>query len=81
MAPRCHDLAGVILPQDHFGSHLNFNGENVDEELDEQNFAHAGKIPADILSATVTGGYRTAAEYVDPQEKNEPETLEKSPPW
>ncbi|KAG7163378.1 hypothetical protein Hamer_G004515 [Homarus americanus] len=48
MALLSPDLAGVILPQDHFGSHLNSNGETVDEELEEQNFAHAGKILADI---------------------------------
>jgi len=31
MAPLSHDLAGILLPHDHFGSHLNATGHTVDE--------------------------------------------------
>jgi hypothetical protein len=30
MAPLSHDLSGLLLPHDHFGSHLNNSGKTVD---------------------------------------------------
>ena len=43
MAPLSRELSGVVLPYDHFGSHLDGNGKTIDEELELQNFNHAGK--------------------------------------
>ena len=80
MAPLSHDLAGVVLPPDHFGNHLNSAGETVDEDLEEENFAHAGKILADIWSKTVIDGHPTIAEYIDPTEEA-PQMIERSQAW
>ena len=81
MAPLSHDLFGVVLPHDHFGSHLNAQGQTVDEKLEEQNFAHAGEVLADIWSSTVIDGFPTVAEYIDLKEENPTEITRKSPEW
>jgi hypothetical protein len=44
MAPLSHDLAGIILPFDHFGSHLNSRGETTDKVMEKANFAKAGEV-------------------------------------
>ena len=65
MAPLNHDVAGVILPHDTFGTHLNEKGDTIDKDLDLENFAHAGKILSDIWSHTVIDGFPTVGAYVD----------------
>ena len=50
------DLSGVVLPHDHFGTHLNSQGETIDIDLERNNFAHAGKLLAEIWSDTVSDG-------------------------
>ena len=37
MAPLSHDIAGVVLPHDHFGSHLNYKEETINKELEGKN--------------------------------------------
>ena len=56
MAPLSHDLAGVVLPLNRFGNHLNRQNETIDEELQMKNFAKAGEILAEIWSRTVIDG-------------------------
>ena len=48
MAPLSHDLAGLILPHDHFGSHLNDSGVTINAELEKINFKKAGEILAEV---------------------------------
>ncbi len=67
MAPLSHDLAGLVLPHDSFGTHLNAKNETVDEELEVKNFAKAGEILAEVWSKTVIDGYDTVAEYIQPE--------------
>ena len=52
MAPLSHDLAGLILPHDHFGSHLNDSGETVNVDLEDLNFRKAGQILAETWNQT-----------------------------
>ena len=66
MAPLSNDLAGVGLPHDTFGSHLNNKNETVDKELEMKNFAKAGEVLAEIWSKTVIDIYPTVAEYINP---------------
>lgn len=47
MAKFSNELAGLILPHGHYGSHLDNSGKTVDEELEKQNFAYAGQALAD----------------------------------
>ena len=48
MAPLSHDLAGLILPHDHYGTHLNSSGKTVDEELEEKNFLAAAEALSEV---------------------------------
>ena len=56
MAPLSHDVAGVILPHDAFGTHIN-SGVTVDEELEKQNFYKAAETLAEIWYRTVIDGH------------------------
>ena len=38
MAPFSHDLTGILIPWDHFGSHLDASGNTVDTDLEVKNF-------------------------------------------
>lgn len=68
MAPLSRDLAGVILPCNTFGSHLNEKGETVDIQLEKQNFQKAGEVLAEIWSETIIDSYATVAMYITPEE-------------
>ena len=38
MAPFSKELSGLILPHDHFGTHLDNSGRTIDDELEEKFF-------------------------------------------
>ena len=59
------DLSGVLLPHDHFGTHLNSQGKTINTDLERKNFAHAGKLLAEIWSDTVIDGHPTVSEFID----------------
>lgn len=42
MAPLSRELATVVLPYEHYGSHLDSQGKTIDSELELKNFQHAG---------------------------------------
>jgi hypothetical protein len=82
MAPLSHDLAGLILPHAHFGSHLNSQGETIDDELEKRNFAHAGKILAEVWSGTIIDECPVVAEYIEePENAETDQLLEKNAVW
>ena len=58
------ELSGVILPHDHFGTHLDNNNNIVDKELELKNFEHAGKILAELWSKLVINNHPVVAEFV-----------------
>ena len=64
MAPLSKDTAGIVLPFDKFGSHLDKSNKTVDTELELKNFEAAGKILASIWSNTVIDKHPVVAEYV-----------------
>ena len=66
MAPLSHDLAGLILPHDHFGSHLNDSGSTINVELEKLNFRKAGQMLAETWNQTVIDSYPCVAEYINP---------------
>lgn len=66
MAPLSKELSGLILPHDHFGTHLDNSGRTIDDELEEKNFEHAGKVLAEIWSHLVVDKFPCVVEYVDP---------------
>ena len=66
MAPLSKELAGIVLPHDTFGSHLDGSGNNTDPEMELNNFRKAGKVLADIWSAAKIDDYPVSAAWVDP---------------
>lgn len=66
MAPLSRELAGLILPHDHFGSHLNSSGEVINKQLELQNFQFAGETLAAVWSKMVIDGYPVVTKYVGP---------------
>ena len=49
------ELSGVILPHDHFGTHLDNENDTIDEELELQNFEHAGEVKDHPVVAEFVG--------------------------
>ncbi|XP_015116810.1 uncharacterized protein LOC107040985 [Diachasma alloeum] len=66
MAPLSRQLAGLILPHDAYGNHLNGSGKTIDVDLEQKNFAKAGETLALLWSELVVDGYEVLAEYRDP---------------
>jgi len=69
MASLSAKLAGITLPVGEFGSHLNSQGNVVDEELARRNFEYSGKKLRDIWKRDDIHGKPVMVEYVD-QEKH-----------
>ena len=57
MAPLSHDLSGLVLKHDTFGSHLDKNGKTIDTELEKKNFYAAAEVLSDVWSNTVIDKY------------------------
>ncbi|CAF4260586.1 unnamed protein product [Rotaria sp. Silwood2] len=73
MAPLSHDLAGLILPHDHFGSHLNESGGTTNVELEKLNFRKAGQILVETWNQSIIDGFPCVAEYINPPATSEDE--------
>ena len=64
-------LSGIVLPHDHYGSHLDANGITIDAELEKRNFKKAGEDVATLWSQGIIDGYETVAAYVEPIPKSQ----------
>lgn len=62
MAPLSRALAGIILPHEHFGTHLDSQGRTINVDLERSNFSHAGRALAEVWTDTVIDGHATVAE-------------------
>lgn len=83
MAPLSNELAGLILPHDHYGSHLDERGVTIDTDLEKKNFQFAGNTLAEIWSHLTVDTFPTVAAYIDPEESELLETvlLSKDQSW
>jgi len=72
MAPLSHELSGLVLPHDYFGTHLDNSGKTVDEVLEAQNFEKAGQVLGEVWSAMKIDGYPVEARYIPPGEPDLP---------
>lgn len=63
MAPLSYDIAEVMLPHNHFGSHWDSQGNKVESSL-EINFEHTGKVPVKNWSDTVIYSHPIVSEYI-----------------
>ena len=65
MAPLSKELAGLILPHDSCGTHLDSQRKTIDVDLEKANFKKAGEILAEVWSELVIDGHPVVAEYVE----------------
>ncbi len=75
MAPLSRFLAGIILPYDTFGSHLNSQGVTVDDELEKQNFQKAGETLAAVWNEAIIDQFPVVAEWRGGVAAEEPTTV------
>ena len=66
MAPLSKELAGIILPHDSYGNHLDGNGKTIGGEKELQNFKKTGETLAEIWSSAKIDEYPVSAAWVDP---------------
>jgi hypothetical protein len=62
MAPLSRFLAGIILPYETFGSHLNSQGRTIHDDLEKSNFKKAGEILAEVWNEAIIDGFPVRAE-------------------
>lgn len=67
MAPLSHQLSGLIIPYDSFGTHLDDRNRTIDEDLEKKNFGRAGEILAEVWNSIKIDGYEVHAEYISPE--------------
>ncbi|CAB4486770.1 unnamed protein product [Rhizophagus irregularis] len=65
MATLSGKLAGITLPIDHFGLHLNTQGKVIVPELALRNFRYAGETLCDIWRRDLIFGKKVDAQYVE----------------
>ena len=65
-APLSNDTAGIILPFDTFGNHLDASNKTIDSTLEIKNFEAAGKILAEIWSGSFIDNHPVIASYTSP---------------
>lgn len=53
MAPLSKELSGIVLPYDHFGSHLDEKHQTVDSDLELRNFKHSGDVLSEVWSSMI----------------------------
>ena len=74
-APLSKDTAGIILPFDTFGNHLDASNKTIDSELEIKNFEAAEKILAEIWSQSIIDNHPVVASYTSPPEKEQSKVL------
>ena len=79
MAPLSHDLAGLILPHDTFGSHLDGSGKTIDLELEKKNFHAAAEALSEVWSSTKIDNFDVDCKAVRPGCELKPD--EQTPEW
>lgn len=81
MAPLSRQLSGVILPHEHYGTHLDGNGKTIDIEFEQRNFEYAGETLANIFGGLVIDGYPVITEYIKPENENHQDYEEMDEKW
>ena len=68
MHPLSTELAGLILPHEHYGSHLDDSGKTIDSELELRNFTVAGNTLAEVWNDLIIDDYPVCAEWIEPNQ-------------
>ena len=61
MSPLSRELSELILPHEHFGSHLDTQGRTIDEVLEKLNFKYAGETLSEIWKQVSIDNFPTVA--------------------
>ena len=75
MTPFSKHTAGIILPFDTFGNHLDASNKTIDSELEVKNFEATGKILAEIWSESIIDNHPVVASYTSLPEKEHSKVL------
>lgn len=67
MANFSRAMSGLVLPHEHFGSHLDNNRKTIDNELEKQNFHHASEVLAEVYSNIKIDGFDVVANAIRPE--------------
>jgi hypothetical protein len=81
MAPLSHNVAGLILPHNHFGDHLDVHSRTTNAELKKLNFSKAGEILTEVWSQIIIDGYPVVAKYIDQDSQTPDLDLSSSKQW
>ena len=66
MSPLSHDLCGIILPHDSFGTHLNGSGKTIDVQLEKKNFQAAAEVLSEVWCKTEIDNFPVDCKAVRP---------------
>ena len=69
MAPLSKALAGVVLPHDTFGNHLDSQRRTTNLELEKQNFRKAGEVLADLWNELILDKFPVFCQYLENSKK------------
>lgn len=91
MSTLSRKLAGIVLPIDKYGSHLNSQGEVIDPVLAKKNFRYAGEALCDLWNRDPIFGRPVITKYTDQKaspfddvtfpESNDNDNDEPTVPW
>ena len=70
MFPLSAALAGVILPHDNFGSHLDASGNTTDAELEMKNFQKAGELLCELWNDIQIDNHIVKCTYHSPTDES-----------
>ncbi|XP_059146057.1 collagen alpha-5(VI) chain-like [Physella acuta] len=65
IVPLSNEVAGLILPHDHYGSHLDERGVTIDTDLEKNNFLFVGNTLAEVWTHLTVDTFPTVAAYIE----------------
>ena len=65
MAPLSEALAGLLLPYDTFGNHLDSQGRTIEVELEKRNFKKAGKVLGEVWNELLINKFPVVCQYLE----------------
>ena len=65
MAPLSKALAGLLLPYDTFGNHLDSQGRTIEVELEKCNFKKAGEVLGEVWNELLIGKFPVVCLYLE----------------
>ena len=65
MAPLSKALAGLLLPYDTFGNHLDSQGRTIEVELEKHNFKKAGEVLCEVWNELLIDKFPVFCQYLE----------------